>query len=100
MNHQSGPHTDNGKGQNHAYKGVNPDWDDVGQMVYYARPYTVAVGETIHEIARRFGITVSRLQEINKSNVAPYPSLVDSNVVKAGDTICVIPDWLKTIDRF
>merc|ERR1712080_479057 len=73
MNHQEGA-GDNNAGS-HPYNGENPDWDSVGQSIYFAHPYQVAAGETAHEIARRFGITLNRLKELNPSTLEDEDTL-------------------------
>merc|ERR1712098_28265 len=92
MNHQDGA-GDNDAGD-HPYDGENPDWDQVGQKVYFAHPYEVAAGETTSEIARRFGISLDRLVELNSAKISDDP-----NDVQAGTVLCIIPTWQETIDR-
>merc|ERR1711959_433884 len=90
MNHQ---HDDQNDAGEHPYDGENPDWDQVGQKVYFAHPYEVAAGETTSEIARRFGISLERLIELNSAKISSDTPGKSPDNVEAGTVLCIIPTW-------
>lgn len=58
----------------------------------FGHEYLVRQGETMEEIAARFGTTVEMLMMLNKNTIT---NVHNPARLKAGDTVCVVPQWHK-----
>lgn len=73
-----------------------PDVAGTGQVYRYAHEYQVRTGESMVEIANRFGTSVTEVMRLNFNTVT---SMVNPERLKAGDTICVVPHWAMVMDQ-
>ena len=74
----------------------DPDVSGTGDLYRFGHEYEVRTGETMVEIAKRFGTTVEALLRIN-FNVITH--IMNPERLKNGDKLCIVPNWHRTMDQ-
>uniref|UniRef100_A0A7S3DGD0 LysM domain-containing protein n=1 Tax=Palpitomonas bilix TaxID=652834 RepID=A0A7S3DGD0_9EUKA len=69
----------------------DPDVGDQSSYVRYAKPYVVQAGETLAEIADRFGTTAEKIQADSEGRAD------NASLLEAGTVLCVVPKWRNVL---
>lgn len=76
--------------------GSTPDYAHVGSRYHFAHMYDVKAGESMENIAARFGTTVDALVRLNYNLIT---HIQNPRNILPGDKICILPGLLRTVDR-
>mmetsp|Transcript_27376 Transcript_27376/g.69059 ORF Transcript_27376/g.69059 Transcript_27376/m.69059 type:complete len:697 (+) Transcript_27376:40-2130(+) len=73
-----------------------PDVAGTGERYRFGHMYEVREGESMEEVAERFGTSVEELLRLNRNLITHVHNPVR---MREGDVVCVIPQWRNTIDH-
>uniref|UniRef100_A0A6U5BHX2 LysM domain-containing protein n=1 Tax=Hemiselmis andersenii TaxID=464988 RepID=A0A6U5BHX2_HEMAN len=73
-----------------------PDVAGTGSVYRFGHMYEMREGESMGEVAERFGTTVEELLRLNRNLITHVHNPAR---VREGDVVCVVPQWHNTIDH-